>query len=82
MLSLACGVLTPGKLLSSPKEAVADPLPKCLLFGWWSSPVPIADPTWVQSTVSTRYGMPPHTQSKVGLRFFLVRIVQIQMTLH
>ena len=36
---LVCGVLTPGKMLSSPKEAVADPLPKHLLFVWWSSPV-------------------------------------------
>ena len=35
---LVCGVLTPGKLLASPKEALADPLPKHLLFGW-SSPV-------------------------------------------
>ena len=29
---LVCGVLTPGKMLSSPKEAVVDPLPKQLLF--------------------------------------------------
>ena len=26
-------------LATSPKEAVAAPLPKHLLFGWWSSPV-------------------------------------------
>ena len=36
---LVCGVLAPGKLLPSPKEPVADPLPKHLLFGWWRSPV-------------------------------------------
>ena len=36
---LVCGVLTPGKLLPSPKEVVADPLPKHWLFAWWSSPV-------------------------------------------
>ena len=31
---LVCGILASGKLLKSPKEAVADPLPKHLLFGW------------------------------------------------
>ena len=36
---LVGGVLSPGKLLSSPREAVADPLPKHLLLGWGSSPV-------------------------------------------
>ena len=32
---LVCGVLAPGKLLQSPKEAVADPLPNicCLVDG-------------------------------------------------
>ena len=32
---LVCGLLAPGKLLPCPKEAVTDPLPKYLLFGWW-----------------------------------------------
>ena len=34
---LICGVLAPWKLLPSPMEAVANPLPKHLLFGCWSS---------------------------------------------
>ena len=33
------GVLALGKLLPSPMEALADSLPKHLLFGWWSSPM-------------------------------------------
>ena len=51
---LICGVLSPGKLLASPK--VADPLTKHLLFGCWSSPVqPLPTVTWVESTIATRY---------------------------
>ena len=36
---LVCGILALGKLLQSPKEAVADSLLKYLVSGWWSSPV-------------------------------------------
>ena len=36
---LLCGVLILGKLLPSPKEAVADPLQKHMLLGWWISPL-------------------------------------------
>ena len=56
-------VLTPGKLLPNPKAAVADPLPKHRLFGWWSSPVSVTKSLKVavadsgQSTIATRRGM-------------------------
>ena len=32
--AILCGVLAPGQLLSSPMEAVADSLPKHMLFGY------------------------------------------------
>ena len=68
---LCCGVLPPGKLLPSPKVAVADPLPNyyffLLQFVWLlefllcnvtkSLNEVIADPTWVQSTIATRCSM-------------------------
>ena len=52
---LVCGVLAAEKLLPYPKEAVADPQPKYLVFGWWHSPIQLlnvlmetgAEPTWV-----------------------------------
>ena len=37
--SLVCGVLAPGQLLLSPKETVAAPLPKHLVFIWWNSAI-------------------------------------------
>ena len=39
MTGLVFRFLSSVTLLSSPKEAVADPLPKHLLFGLWSFPV-------------------------------------------
>ena len=41
-----------GKLLPSPKEAIADPRPKHLLFVWWSSPVTMS----VKEAVANRHG--------------------------
>ena len=68
--SSVCGIFTSGKLLRSPKEAVADPLPNYLLFGGQilvgkfpaqllPSPLKdgVADSTLVQSKIATRYGM-------------------------
>ena len=43
---LVGGVLAPGKLLPSPKETVADPQSKHLLFGWWSSMPLLTGPRW------------------------------------
>ena len=43
---LTCGVLIPGKLLPSPKKAVADPVPRyTLLF-------------WLKEAVATIYPLP------------------------
>ena len=59
---LLCGVHTPGQRL--PKEAVADPLPKYLMqcspvqrYITKSSKEAVADPTWAQLTIATKYGM-------------------------
>ena len=63
---LVCGVLALGKLLPCPKEAVADPLPKHLLFSWWefscatvtkSLKATVADPTWILSTIAAIHSM-------------------------
>ena len=37
MHSVLLSVFVPRQLLPSPKEAVANPQPKQLQFGWWSS---------------------------------------------
>ena len=61
MLNLICGVLSPGKLLPSPMEPIADSLAKhrflvggVLLCNCLSSPLKEAV---AESTITTRYGM-------------------------
>ena len=46
-----------GATATRPKEALADPLPKCLCNVTKSLKEAVADPTWVQLVIATRLGM-------------------------
>ena len=49
MTCLVCGVLYSWSIITkSLNEAVADPLPKHLLFGWWSSHVQLLPSPWMR----------------------------------
>ena len=61
---LVCGVLAPGKLLLSPKEAVTPLLEHLCLVGsvlqcnvTMTLKEVVADPTWVRSAIATRHSM-------------------------